>query len=34
MHRKRGPKPDTASHEKVVRIVAAYGDTWTSDETW
>ena len=28
-----GPKPDVVSHEKVVRIVAAYGDSWTSDES-
>jgi TraM recognition site of TraD and TraG/Helicase HerA, central domain len=31
-HRKRGPKPDTENHEKVVRTVSAYGDNWTSDE--
>jgi hypothetical protein len=31
--RKRGPKPDLISHEKVARIVAAYGANWTSDES-
>ena len=30
--RKRGPKPDTESQEKVVHIVKAYGETWTADE--
>jgi len=30
--RKRGPKADTENHEKVVRIVGAYGETWTTDD--
>ena len=30
--RKRGPKPDVANHEKVARIVSAYGEDWTSDD--
>jgi hypothetical protein len=30
--RKRGPRPDVESHRKVLRIVSAYGDTWTSDD--
>jgi hypothetical protein len=31
--RKRGPKADVESHEKVVRIVSAYGSSWTSDDS-
>ena len=29
--RKRGPKPDVESHDKVVRILSAYGENWTTD---
>ena len=31
--RKRGPKADTGNHEKVVRVVRAFGETWTSDDS-
>jgi len=31
--KRRGPRPDTANHEKVARIVTAYGENWTSDDT-
>lgn len=30
--RKRGPKADSENHEKVVNIVKAFGETWTSDD--
>ena len=30
--RKRGPKADIENHEKVVLIVRAFGEAWTSDE--
>ena len=30
--RKRGPKADTENHEKVVRIIRAFGENWTADE--
>jgi hypothetical protein len=33
LHRRRGPKPDLITHQKVARIVAAYGDNWTGDES-
>ncbi len=29
--RKRGPKADIENHEKVVSIVRAYGESWSSD---
>ena len=31
--RKRGPKADTENHEKVVLIVRAFGEAWTSDDS-
>ena len=30
--RKRGPQPDMENHEKVVKIIRAYGENWTSDD--
>jgi hypothetical protein len=30
--RKRGPKPDRENHEKVIKIIKAYGESWTTDE--
>ena len=32
MERKRGPKPDTENHAKVLKIISAYGEHWTSDD--
>ena len=30
--RKRGPKADSYNHDKVVSIVQAFGEAWTTDD--